>query len=313
MAFQSGVFCYLRRLICFVLITLMCQHLLAQMTSTFGGAFSSSFDTPSRKMQIHPILRTPLLAMPSRWYHSFTGNRIGGRRSIADSASNGHGHGVLQRNFALHAGGASIVPSLTSPTHNLPPLTWKTQLFHWLTGHDFTDFVVNLPMTTLEVEISVGHCWEFSGSSGHIGIRLAAPTHISDVAIYHISSDLVSALDSQKAPRDLRLWGLVSDNSSSQFPPMPSSLRSSLICSGSCFNLSLLTPSLPGKSDDVQFLLLSEFTNEIGAHKNVQISQIREDVHASGIGFEVVVLQVLSNWGSNSTCIYHISIHGDPL
>jgi hypothetical protein len=306
-----GLFYHLTFLVGILVVTLMCRHLLVQVTCISNITLS----LPSCETLIHSIMQIPHTDTVSKWCHPLSG--IPSRSGECFRGIEGHGvpkgHGDVQRDFALHAGGASVVPYLTSPTHNLPSATWKSQLIRWITGYDFSDILVNLPTTTLEDDISVGHCWEFSGSVGHIGVHLTNPIHISDVTIHHVLSQLVSAVELQKAPRDMRLWGLLSDNQlENQLVSLP--LQSPQLCSNSCFNS---FPLISSSSDSRHggngtFLLLSEFTNTI-PQRNVQMFPVLEGAYASSIAFEVVVLQILNNWGSNSTCVYHVGIHGAPL
>ena len=170
----------------------------------------------------------------------------------------------------------------------------------------------------LEDDVRVGSCWEFSGGTGHIGIILSETVHISDVTIDYVLPELISAPAVRKAPQGMVLWGMIEDDNietlrQSNDPELQLLLYSS--------PTHLFPPSiLPGhplppsiSSSYRHYLRLAEFQFNVTTRPILQSFPILEVVRKHRIPFHVVVLQVTSNWGSNSTCLYHVGIHGEAL
>ncbi|KAJ7120282.1 UNC-like C-terminal-domain-containing protein, partial [Mycena epipterygia] len=108
--------------------------------------------------------------------------------------------------FALHSSGASVIPSLTSPTFTLRQSTLHHRIFSYFTGN--VVFTGRPPVTALHYDIHDGHCWPFAGSQGQLGIVLAAPIYIEDITIDHVAS-AVAVSRRKSAPRDMEVWALV--------------------------------------------------------------------------------------------------------
>ena len=201
---------------------------------------------------------------------------------------------LAKADYALHSGGARVIPSLTSATLELQPETLQRKLYGLIMGTGYA--VGRSPVTALHHELHNGHCWPFPGQQGQLGVVLARGTVVIDeVSVDHVSKEV--AFDLSSAPRDMEVWGMVegADNleklkawNPDDSIPYPSTL-----------------PSSP------QFIRLANFTYDIDAPNYVQTFAVDPDVRALGLDFGIVVLRVLSNWGMDRyTCLYRFRVHG---
>lgn len=199
--------------------------------------------------------------------------------AIKDDAINGLGH-----DYAKYNGERGGVPFnlLTSPTYNLRSTAWE-----WLTMN-------NNPRVVLRMGLGIQDCWAFPGSSGHYGIALSHLIPISGISINHSPSAAVSS----QAPRRTVLWGLAEGAQHQDRPFLGSSPR---------FSGDLPNSEPPNAWVD---LLHFQYDARIGEHH--QFFAIPAHVQKLGITFGIVVLEVLDNWGSeSSTCLYRIGIYTD--
>lgn len=219
-------------------------------------------------------------------------------------------HEVPRRNFALLSGGAKVLAGLTSPTKGLPGHGLISKMLVWARGQDVANLNVNLPSIVIEGGSKVsGECWEFSGNKGHIAIHLQGLVVVSDVTIYHVPSGLVSYADAMKMPRRMVLWGLPTGDG----PDFPDgAINNRQFVSPEYFtsaqNKSPPHPVLPTD----RFLALSTFEYDVAAG-GYQSFPVSEAAHYGYLGFTVLIFEVLSNSGSNSTCLYHIEVHGTEI
>ncbi|KAH6913450.1 spindle pole body-associated protein sad1 [Coprinopsis sp. MPI-PUGE-AT-0042] len=107
--------------------------------------------------------------------------------------------------FALHSGGARVIPALTSGTFEIKPQSVKGQVFGILTGNGYA--IGRPPVTALHHELQNGYCWPFTGTEGQLGVALAVPAYVEEITIDHVSKDV--AFDMRSAPRQMEVWGLV--------------------------------------------------------------------------------------------------------
>ena len=208
-----------------------------------------------------------------------------------------------RRDFALATGGASILPSLTSPTYGLPRKTILSRLVSWARGCDVMDANINLPTVVIGPgNDEIGECWEFAGGAGHISIHLPERIYISEIVVNHVSP-IVSAAMARKAPREMSLWGLV--DHSLTLGQEPSEVDT--------LPLSHFQTSRSSTLDDPRnfFILLTRFQYAMSALPTIQSFPIVG--RRQRLGFQTVVVKVDSNWASNSTCLYRVRIHGTEV
>jgi SUN domain-containing protein 1/2 len=238
---------------------------------------------------------------------------------LVDSAVSHYGKDVLARpDFALHSGGAQIIPSLTSPTFEISPPNLRGQIVGFITGNGYA--IGRPPITALHHELHNGHCWPFAGSEGQLGITLAAPTYISDVTIDHVAKE--TAFDMRSAPREMEVWALVEgkDNIAKvrewQAEKMKRQEEASVRAEeeGAEFveeDAEVYPKTLPRAP---QYIQIASFAYDINASNNIQTFPVSQEIRDLGVDFGIVVLRIKSNWGRKEfTCLYRLRVHGHRI
>lgn len=154
----------------------------------------------------------------------------------------------------------------------------------------------------LSDELRVGHCWEVSGTSLQLGIRLPKMLRPSHISIDHIPREL--AIESGRAPRLVRLWGAVDGPSNAQ-------LSRDVIEQRHATSSVISNATGPRMTGGQTYLLLAGAEYDIHGPSRTQTFPVYPDIVASKVDFGVVVVEVASNWGSNTTCLYRVRIHGE--
>ncbi|PIL31026.1 hypothetical protein GSI_05720 [Ganoderma sinense ZZ0214-1] len=194
---------------------------------------------------------------------------------------------VGRRDFALLADGAILLPELTEVVTS----------DGMRRGRDRG----TRPEVALNDDMRIGNCWSIPGTNGQLGFRLATmirPTHVS---IDHIPTEI--AADISRAPREVALWGGVDG-------PYEDILRNFT------YSRRVNLPTLYGRSapfttHGYNFTLLAHFEYDIRAPTHIQTFRLLPYVVESDMVFGVVVLEILSNWGGKSTCLYRVRVHGE--
>ena len=155
----------------------------------------------------------------------------------------------------------------------------------------------NERVSSLRDDGRVGQCWLLAGSHGQLGISFTDIIHPSHIVIDH--RDLNPLIS--RAPRRMLLWGVLDD-----------------IGKDTSLALSQLIPTALGRNGPPitvagsQFALLVDFVYDASAPHYVQAFPIDPRIRSLGIGFGVVVLEVVDNWGGQTTCLYRVRIYGEP-
>ena len=219
--------------------------------------------------------------------------------------------------FALHSGGARIIPSLTSETLEVRPSGLRNQIMGLVTGGN--GYAIGRPpVTALHHETHTGHCWPFGGTQGQLAVALAAPVYITDVTIDHVAKEV--AMDMRSAPRQMELWGLVEGNDNIEkvqnWRDQRAARRQALEEANQ--------PVPPNLADEVayprslpkypEYIRVANFTYDIHATQHIQTFPVRDEIRELGIDFGVVILLVKSNWGKDEfTCLYRMRVHGERV
>ena len=250
------------------------------------------------------------------WWHKVTSS---GKKALNIKASDGQdvteliGHlvdtamarhskdTIAKADFALHSGGAVVIPSLTSDTHEIKPHGVRQHVIGYLTGHGYA--LGRPPITALHHETHVGHCWPFQGDQGQLGVTLSRVIQVEEITIDHVARDV--AWDMSSAPRKLEVWGLV--EGASNFAKM-AAWDAARTKDGQ--EIPVQPRSLP---QSVRYVRIAQFEYDINASNAVQTFPVDEDVRAAGMDFGIVVLRVLSNWGQSFTCLYRFRVHGQMV
>ncbi len=186
-----------------------------------------------------------------------------------------------RRDFALAADGGKIYVNLTSPAYT----TSTSQSLP--------------PDSVLSDDFRLRGCWEFTGSRGQIGVVLSQPLIPSHITIDHIPSPF--ALDPGQAPRHMVLWGVVDGTENRK-------LYLRLLQDSA----DLPTPerSRPPIDRGLTFVPLASFEYDLHGTSHVQTFPIYPKLADYPMDFGLVVLEVHGNWGSSTTCLYRLRLHG---
>ncbi|EIW65128.1 uncharacterized protein TRAVEDRAFT_111609 [Trametes versicolor FP-101664 SS1] len=194
---------------------------------------------------------------------------------------------VGRRDFALYADGGGVMDELTVPFPSYSAEHASNSSYP--------------PEIALQDDMRVGKCWFIPSQRAQLAIvlpRMVYPTHVT---VDHIP--LVITADIGEAPRNMRLWGMIDGLLN----------RARHINLSSSYELPSAdgrhTPPLAG---DRSYVLLSEFQYDINALSPIQTFHVDLHIIDSRMYFGVVVLEIVDNWGSNTTCLYRVRVHGDP-
>ena len=325
-------------------------QVLEERVGTVEGGVKEALDLGKK------ISSTPALAPGSAWWNNLltsSSSKIQIKSSdgqdvralihhLVDSAVSTVTQDILAKpDFALHSGGAKIIPSLTSPTFEIRPQSLGSYMIGLVTGAGYA--IGRPPITALHHEMQNGHCWPFAGGEGQLGVALAAPILMEEVTIDHVAKSI--AFDMRSAPRQMEVWGLVEgkdnvarvrawkedlaarkeaeqrseeassatyDQDGSEYE-QPSGEASSATYDqdGSDHdhgNKVVYPKTLPKYPE---YIRLANFTYSIHSLNNVQTFPILPEIRELGIDFGIVVLRVLNNWGRDDfTCLYRFRVHG---
>ncbi|EIW77638.1 hypothetical protein CONPUDRAFT_75469 [Coniophora puteana RWD-64-598 SS2] len=184
--------------------------------------------------------------------------------------------------FASRAAGATINHRLTLGAST--KRTWLDAIFPPNPPPSYP------PETILAPNNPIGTCWRFNSASGQIAINLPEEIVISHISIAHAPPSPSTFLT--LAPRTIVLWGLV-DVANEHYEGGTG-------------------PAFRGEADS--FVLLHTFQYDIYSAQATQTFMLPEENRILGVGFRIVVIEVVDNWGDPSaTCLYHVGVHGEKF
>ncbi|KAH9941083.1 hypothetical protein B0H21DRAFT_697125 [Amylocystis lapponica] len=194
------------------------------------------------------------------------------------------------QDFASYASGARPIEAMTSATYSFPrnaALGFVGRLF----GQPLP--LPHPPVTVLMHGLQPGHCWPMEGTSGHLGIKLSSPVHVTNVTVDHIPN--IVAANIYSAPRHFVLWGFID--------------RSTILDTESIERCRAPVPLWTNVPDGVMPCPLQRSSTTSTDRTTSRTLRWR-----IGHRFKVdqVVFQILDNWGSSeSTCLYRLRVHGE--
>lgn len=200
------------------------------------------------------------------------------------------------RNFAAGGDGAMVFKAFTSPAFfpspdppNTPYKSRPSQA---------------LPSLILDDTIAIGRCWEFAGQHGHVGIKLNENVHIKSISLDNVHASLLTSTSAHKAPRDFSLWALYEGPAVKDLPA-ESRPASHFLAS---------KPFPPGILATSQFVLLVNSSYDISAFDTRQTFEVSSSFKDAPFPpNDFIILEISSNWGASSTCVYSVGIHGETV
>lgn len=163
----------------------------------------------------------------------------------------------------------------------------------------------SLPAVVLESHLILGDCWEFRGAHGHLAIHLPYRAHLTAFSVHYFPAHELSPHARLQVPRRLTLWGLVKSPGANQEPLGSQQRPASHFLRRGGHVPETINPG------DV-FIPLSEAVYDAHSTEMKQSFSIPKTASRSYL-FDVVVVEVTDNWGGNSTCLYHVGVHGQIL
>jgi hypothetical protein len=191
-------------------------------------------------------------------------------------------HSIHPFNYGLKQCGALVIEELTS-----------------IEGVSPSASTSDGPDAALNGDTSFSQCWEFHGHQAQLGFSLVELLKITSVSI---RQDISDAFD--LAPRSLILWGLIDGQDAKDRYRNQGDLRFRL------HSHLLGTPSPSPEGHDFVPLAYFQFNPYIAESR--QFGSVFSDIEQLGIPFGIVVLQILDNWGAESTRLCGVGIHGIP-
>ena len=225
-------------------------------------------------------------------------------RLVKDAVTFSEKDDLARVDYAFYSGGANVIPSLTSPTYEIP----SSYFYGLITG---TSVYARSPVTALHHDLHLGYCWPFRGSKGQLGVKLASLVHISDFTIDHVAREV--AHDMRSAPRYMEVWGLVEGEENlgkfKEYSARKQQERAEAQERGETLPVLPTYPSTLPKS--VPYMHIASFTYDIHDSSNIQTFSVPEEVQDLGIDFGIIVLMIDTNWGLDDfTCLYRFRVHG---
>ena len=238
---------------------------------------------------------------------------------------------IAKPDFALHSGGARIIPSLTSPTFEIRPQSLGSQIIGLVTGNGYA--IGRPPITALHHEMQNGHCWPFAGGEGQLGVALASPILMEEVTIDHVAKSI--AFDMRSAPRQMEVWGLVEgEDNIARVRAWRENLAAQKVAKQPSVGAEDSSTTYDQDGSDgsdgsdgyhevdypktlpkhPEYIRLANFKYNIHSPNNVQTFPVMPEIRELGIDFGIVVLRVLNNWGRDDfTCLYRFRVHGQRI
>ncbi|KAH9945317.1 uncharacterized protein BXZ73DRAFT_38481 [Epithele typhae] len=224
---------------------------------------------------------------------------------------------IARVDFALHSGGAKVIPRYTSDTLEVRPSGIGSSVLGFINGG--SGYAIGRPpVTALHHEIHAGHCWPFGGQTGQLGINLAAPVYISDITIDHVAHEV--AMDLRSAPRQMEVWGRVEGQDNivkiHEWREQRDAQRRAAEEAGQPIPPNLVDDGQRPRSipKDQDFIRIANFTYNIHAPEFIQTFPVRDEIKELGMDFGIIILLIKNNWGQDEfTCLYRMRVHGERL
>ncbi|KAF9006291.1 hypothetical protein BDZ89DRAFT_1144869 [Hymenopellis radicata] len=209
-----------------------------------------------------------------------------------------------RRDFAEITTGAQVVLALTSPSITVERVSWfRHHALSLLSGCDFDGSrqLSSAQQVFRERDEYDGTCWMFAGKHGSIAVLLSESTSPTSIVLHQPIHHQLSERTASQAARQVVVWGLPDPEQDQRAPPEHNQNTSGL----ERFTALGYGTSLPRSiSREAQLIKLGEFEFA----KNSGVSRQVFPMHTTHL-VEMVVVEVMDNWGAERTCVHRISIN----
>lgn len=205
---------------------------------------------------------------------------------------------ATNRNYASLGGGARIIRGYTSETHDLPAPSLTGSLSRLFFGYNPQYANVQGAGIILEEDTGVGECWCISGAVGHVAIQLSGTVFISHLSVDYAAPRLLSEEEIASAPQNMSIWILLPPSAIKQDPNF--NMRPA---KGFEFRADQ-DADFPSGS---QFVHALEFQYDVRKPPTRQIFPFRFRTLSPT---QTVIVEIKSNEGGATTCLYWLGIHG---
>ncbi|KAI1782408.1 hypothetical protein LXA43DRAFT_977589 [Ganoderma leucocontextum] len=188
---------------------------------------------------------------------------------------------IGRRDYAFAADGARIVPDITTGTFHLSS---KSSSPHP------ADVI-------LRDNLHGGRCWLIPGTQGQVGIVAAERLHPTHITVDHVPRGIAD--DIGWAPRRMRAWGYVEGSQNRELLRKFQESTHQTVGDG---------PNV--KAHYTTFIHMADFEYDVNATHYIQMFAVDRRFQELDLDYGIFVFEVLDNWGSASTCIYRVRIHG---
>ena len=205
---------------------------------------------------------------------------------------------ATNRNYASLGGGARIIRGYTSKTHDLPPApSFTGSLSQLFLGYNPQYASVQGAGIILEEDTGVGECWCMSGAAGHVAIQLSETVFISYLSVDYAAPQLLSEEEIASAPQNMSIWILL-PSSAKQEPNLH--IRPAKEFE---FRADRDADFPPGS----QFIHALEFQYDVRKAPTRQIFPLQFRLLSP---VQTVIVEIKSNEGGATTCLYGLGIYG---
>ncbi|KAJ7067020.1 hypothetical protein C8F01DRAFT_1247427 [Mycena amicta] len=218
----------------------------------------------------------------------------------------------MRTDFAMHSSGAYVIPSLTTDTYAIRPSTFTGKVVGFVTGNGHQ--IGAPPVVALHHDIHDGRCWPFAGSQGQLAVVLAAPVHIEDFTIDHVSAETAVNMRTS-APRDMEVWALVEHPENLAKLKAWRNAKAQRRANGETVDQEPKYPkSLPSNGKTYEYIRIATFRYDVLSPNNIQTFPIDPEIKDLEMDFGIVILMVKNNWGMDAfTCLYRFRVHGQKV
>lgn len=169
-------------------------------------------------------------------------------------------------------------------------------------------YPANGAIVALDDDVRPGQCWRVEGSSAQLGVHLRRPVRVTNITIDHVPKELVNS--AQNAPRNIIVWGqpMTTMDEDDTKRTWETILTEEVHHPALQALYSRRTPLI---SDGSQFLPLAFLEYDVHARDNIQTFSVFDAIVRFNVSYQLIIFDILDNWGATSVCLYRVRVHGN--